>query len=103
MCGPSRYNRLPRNQRFLFDLPDPHFPSQQYARKLVQATKGREYALHMLSWKDKGTLASRLNRNSEWFYRGLEAYILWEKKGNKVQSWPMLVLYERAIECAASE
>jgi len=26
--------------------------------------------------KDKGTLASRLNQNSEWSYRGLAAYIL---------------------------
>jgi len=28
---------------------------------------------------------------------------MWEKKGKKVQSGPMPVLYERAIECAASE
>ena len=32
-----------------------------------------------------------------------KAYILWEKKGKKVQSRLVPVLYERAIECAASE
>ena len=32
-----------------------------------------------------------------------KAYILWEKKGKKIQSRLLPVLYERAIECAASE
>ena len=30
-----------------------HFPPQQYERKLVQETKVRAFALHMLSWKDR--------------------------------------------------
>ena len=32
-----------------------------------------------------------------------QAYILWEKKGKKVQSRIMPVLYGRAVECADSE
>jgi hypothetical protein len=30
-----------------------HFPPQQYDRKLVQATKARECALNILSWKEQ--------------------------------------------------
>jgi len=50
-CGSSYYNGLHHDQRFIFDLRDAHFPPQQYERKLVQATKVREYTLHTLSWK----------------------------------------------------
>ena len=105
-CGSSLYNRLHRDQQFLFDLRDAHFPLQQYKRKLVQANKQTKFENMPCTCsrgKSKGTLASRFNQNSEWFCRRLEAYILWEKKGDKVQSWHMPVLYERSIACAASE
>lgn len=81
-----------------------HFPPQDYEKKLVQATKIRESALHMLSWKDQNITREQLELKAQ---RGSiedwKAYILWEKKGKKVQSRLLPVLYERAIECAASE
>jgi len=36
-------------------LVNAHFPPQEYERKMVQATKAREYALHMRSWKERNT------------------------------------------------
>lgn len=58
----------------------------------------------MLSWKEKKTTREQLELKAQ---RGSiedwKAYILWEKKGKKVQSRLMPVLYERAIERAASE
>ena len=77
-----------------------HFLPQQYEQKLVQATKVRESALRMLSWKEQRSLASSSSSSAveDW-----KAYILWEKKGKKVQSRLMPILYECAIKCAASE
>jgi len=103
-CGSLYYNRLHHDQRFLFDFRAAHFPPQQYERKLVQATKARESALRMLSWKEQKITREQLELKAhsgsieDW-----KAYILWEKKGKKVQSRLMPVLYECAIECAASE
>jgi hypothetical protein len=81
-----------------------HFPPQHYEKKLVQATKIRESALRMLSWKEQKITREQLELKAqrgsieEW-----KTYILWEKKGKKAQSRLVPVLYERAIECAASE
>ena len=81
-----------------------HFPPQLYERKLVQATKARESALRMLSWKEKKITREQLELKAQsGSIEDWKAYILWEKKGKKVQSRLMPVLYERAIECAASE
>ena len=55
----------------------------------------------MLSWKDQNITREQLElkaQREDW-----KAYILWEKKGKKVQSRLLPVLYECAIECAASE
>ena len=81
-----------------------HFPPQQYERKLVQATKVRESALRMLSWKEQKISREQLELKAQnGSVEDWKAYILWEKKGKKVQSRLMPILYERAIECAASE
>ena len=79
-----------------------HFPSQRYGRKLVQATKIRDSALHTCKAQrntcEQLELKAQSGSIEDW-----GAYILWEKKGKKVQSRLMPVLYARAIECAASE
>jgi len=81
-----------------------HFPPQQYERKLVQATKARESALRLLSWKEQKSTREQLELKAQsGSIEDWKTYILWEKKGKKVQSRLMPVLYERAIECAASE
>ena len=81
-----------------------HFPPQHYEEKLVQATKIRESALRMLSWKEQKITREQLELKAQsGSIEDWKAYILWEKKGKKVQSRLMPVLYERAIECAASE
>jgi len=81
-----------------------HFPPQQYERKLVQAVKVRESALHMLSWAEQRTTREQLELKAQGgSIEDWTAYILWEKKGKKVQTRLVPVLYERAIECAASE
>jgi len=81
-----------------------HFPPQQYERKLVQATKVRESALRMLSWKEQKITREQLELKAQsGSIEDWKAYILWEKKGKKVQSRLMPILYERAIECAARE
>ena len=81
-----------------------HFPPQQYERKLVQATKVRESALRMLSWKEQKITREQLELKAQsGSVEDWKAYILWEKKGKKVQSRLLPVLYERAIERAASE
>lgn len=81
-----------------------HFPPQQYERKLVQATKIRESALRMLSWKEQRITREQLEVKAQsGSIEDWRAYILWEKKGKKVQSRLMPILYERAIECAARE
>ena len=81
-----------------------HFPPQQYERKLVQATKVRESALRMLSWKEKNITREQLELKAQsGSVEDWRAYILWEKKGKKVQSRIMPILYERAIESTASE
>jgi len=58
----------------------------------------------MLSWKEQKITRDQLELKAQsgsiddW-----KAYILWEKKGKKVQSRLLPVLHERAIEYAASE
>jgi len=52
----------------------------------------------------KGTLASKPELEAQsGSIEDWKAYILWEKKGKKVQFRPIPVLYARAIECAMSE
>ena len=58
----------------------------------------------MLSWTEKTITREHLKLKVQGsFVKDGKAYILWEKKGKKVQSRLIPVLYERAIECAASE
>ena len=58
----------------------------------------------MLSWKEKKITREHLKLKVQGgSVKDGEGYILWEKKGRKVQSRLVPVLYERAIECAASE
>ena len=42
-----------------------HFPPQDYEKKLVQATKIRESALHMLSWKDQNITREQLELKAQ--------------------------------------
>ena len=81
-----------------------HFPPHQYERKLVQATKVRESALHMLSWKEQKITRKQLELKAQsGSVKDWKAYISWGKKRKKLQSMLMPVLYKHAIECAASE
>lgn len=58
----------------------------------------------MLSWKEQKITREQLELKAQsGSIEDWKAYILWEKKGKKVQSRLMPVLYERAIECAASD
>ena len=58
----------------------------------------------MLSWKEKNITREHLKLKVQGgSVKDGKVYILWEKKGRKVQSGLVPVLYERAIECAASE
>ena len=58
----------------------------------------------MLSWKEQKISREQLELKAQsGSVEDWKAYILWEKKGKKVQSRLMPILYERAIECAASE
>jgi len=58
----------------------------------------------MLSWKEKKITREQLELKAQsGSIEDWKAYILWEKKGRKVQSRLVPVLYERAIECTASE
>jgi len=58
----------------------------------------------MLSWKDQRNTREQLELKAQsGCIEDWKAYIVWEKKGKKVQSGFMPVLYEGAIECTASE
>ena len=66
-----------------------HFPPQQYA------TKVRESALHMLSWKEQKITRKQLELKAQGgSVKDWKAYILREKKGKKVRSKLMLVPYK---------
>jgi hypothetical protein len=81
-----------------------HFLPRQYERKLVQATKVLESASHVLTWKGQRNPGERLELKAQSdSIEDWKAYILWEKKGKKVHSRVVPVLYERAIARAASE
>jgi len=81
-----------------------HFSPQQHERRLIQATTVRASALNMLSWKDQRNTREQLElKVQSGFIEDWNAYIMWEKKGKKVYSGLVPVLYERAIECAANE
>ena len=58
----------------------------------------------MLSWKEQKNARGQLELKAQsGSIEDWKAYILLEKKGKKVQSGHMPVLYECAIECAVSE
>jgi hypothetical protein len=81
-----------------------HFPDEHYEEKLDQSIEIRKSALQMLSWKAQKITREQLELKAQsGSIEDWKAYILWEKKGKKVQSRLMPVLYERAIEFAASE
>jgi len=54
-------------------LVNAHFPPQQYKRKMAQAAKVRETALHVLSWKEQRNTREQLDLKAERFHRGLES------------------------------
>jgi hypothetical protein len=70
---------------------------------LVQATKVRDPALHTPSWEEQKNTRGQLELKAQSGSIEIGEHIFREKKGMKVQSWLMPVLYDRAIECAASE
>jgi hypothetical protein len=78
-----------------------HFPPQQHEGKPVQATKARQSAFHVISWKDQGKLASSLNAR---FHRGWESTHSVGEEGQEsaVQACACAVLAYYRMRCEAT-